>query len=154
MGAGEGELLRVDDVKVFAAQAGPVSVIIGMELYLEDGRTFTMYNIPLEVALAVKALKEDGEYPTRKSVFDFLANYEPFKDAIARNLRRVVINELDKSTGLYTATVEFEDDGFRTAIKMIPSHAVFLALLADAPIYVDSRLLEAEGYEEGGEEEG
>lgn len=150
----EGRLLRVDDVKVFAAQTGPVGVVIGMELYLEDGRTFTMYSIPLEVALTVRAFKESGEYPTRKSVFDFLANYEPFKDAIARNLKRVVINEVDRNTGLYTATVEFEDDGFRTTIKMIPSHAVFLALLADAPIYVDDKLLALSDSESEPEEEG
>ncbi|GAB6148548.1 bifunctional nuclease family protein [Stetteria hydrogenophila] len=148
----EGRLLRVDDVRVFAAQAGSMGVIIGMELYLEDGRAFTMYNIPLDVALTLEALRGERDYPARKSVFDFLANYEPFKEALARNLRRVVINEIDKSTGLYTATAEFEDDGFRTSIKMIPSHAVFLAVLSDAPIYVDERLVELDSMGEGEEE--
>ena len=132
-------LQRAKDVSVFLGVAGEGAaryVVVGMQLQLEDGRTFTMINIPVEVALAVRALRGESEYPARKSLFDLLANYEPFKEELARTLRKVVIDELDPNTGLYTATVEFEDEGLVSRVKMIPSHAVFLALLVDAPIYV------------------
>ena len=154
-------LRRAKDVTVFLGIAGEGSsryVVVGMQLLLDDGRTFTMVNIPVEVALAVRALKGEGEYPERKSLFDLLANYESFKEEIARTLRKVVIDELDPQTGLYTATAEFEDEGMVSRVKMIPSHAVFLAMLVGAPIYVredfvdDFDILEFEGGE-GGEED-
>jgi len=137
------DLLEVKDVHVFTVNAG-MGVIVGMKLVLEDYRSFKMYHIPIEVALTIQYLREGGQQPRRKSVFDFLAYYEPFKEALANNLRRVVIDEMDENTGLYTASVEMEDDGFRSVVKMIPSHAVFLALLSGAPIYVHRRLVEAQ----------
>jgi bifunctional DNase/RNase len=149
-------LQRARDVSVFLGVAGEGAaryIVVGMQLHLEDGRTFTMINIPVEVALAVKAIRGEGEYPVRKSLFDLLANYEPFKEELARTLRKVVIDELDPNTGLYTATVEFEDEGLVSRVKMIPSHAVFLALLVDAPIYVREDFIDEEDFlEEGGGE--
>jgi len=152
-------LVRARDVMVFLGitrEGGyPAIQFIGMRLLLDDGRTFTMVNIPLEVALAVRALKGEGEFPERKSLFDLLANFESFKDEIARTLRRVVINELDPRTGLYTATAEFEEDGLVSKVKMIPSHAVFLAMLVGAPIYVSEDLVDTMDFLEEfkGEEE-
>ena len=150
---------RAKDVNVFLGVAGEGSsryIVVGMQLLLDDGRTFTMVNIPVEVALAVRALRGEGEYPERKSLFDLLANYESFKEEIARTLKRVVIDELDPQTGLYTATAEFEDEGMVSKVRMIPSHAVFLAMLVDAPIYVREDFVDEydvfEG-EEGEEEE-
>ncbi len=144
---GEKALLKSNDVSVFIglAREGATSYIItGIELILEDGRTLTLVNIPVDVANAIKALKGDMEFPRRKSIFDLLANYEAFKDELSRTLRRVVIDELDMSTGLYTATVEFEDEGMVSEVKMIPSHAIFLALLTGAPIYVSKELVDLE----------
>ena len=144
------------DVSVFlgvARNQGASYVIVGMQLHLDDGRTFTMVNIPVEVALAVRALQGEGEYPERKSLFDLLANYEPFREELARTLRRVVIDELDPSTGLYTATAEFEDEGLVSKVKMIPSHAVFLAMLVDAPIYVKEDFVDEGELFEGGEDD-
>jgi bifunctional DNase/RNase len=152
---GEKELIRSNDVSVFVglAQQGSTSYIVtGIELLLEDGRTLTLVNIPVDVANAIKALKGDIEFPRRKSIFDLLANYEAFKEELSRTLKRVIIDELDMTTGLYTATVEFEDEGMTSRVKMIPSHAIFLALLTGAPIYVSKELVDLEDSFEKGEE--
>ncbi len=143
----ERALLKSDDISVFIglAQEGSTSYIItGIELILEDGRSLTLVNIPVDVANAIKALRGDIDFPRRESLFDLLANYEAFKDELARTLKKVIIDELDMTTGLYTATVEFEDEGMVSEIKMIPSHAIFLALLTGAPIYVSKELVDLE----------
>ncbi len=142
-----GNLLRSRDVSVFVGIAegqGSSYLVTGVQLLLEDGRSLTLVNIPLDVAAAIMAIKGESEFPVRKSIFDVLANYEKFKEEISRTLRRVVIDELDMRTGLYNATVEFEEDGMVSKVKMIPSHAIFLALIADAPIYVLEDLVELE----------
>ncbi len=143
----EKSLLKSNDVTVFiglAREGGASYLVTGMELILEDGRTLTLVNIPMDVANAIRALKGDVEFPRRKSVFDLLANYEAFREELSRTLKRVIIDELDMTTGLYTATVEFEDEGMVSRVKMIPSHAIFLALLTGAPIYVSEELVDLE----------
>ncbi len=145
--------VRVSDVKVFqvTAEVGGHRVpIVGLSLLLEDGRVFDMYNIPPEVAIAIVAMQGEGQHPRRMSIFDLLANYSEFKDLLADHLKEVVIDEVNEATGLYTATVVFREDDFETKVKMIPSHAVFLALLVGAPIYVSEELIRrAEEMEEG-----
>ena len=144
------DLLKVRDVRVFTINAGIQGLIPGMALVLEDGREFRMYYITPEIAITISYMREGSQQPPRRSLFDFLAYYDPFKDALSRNLKRVVIDELDASTGLYNASVELEDEeGFKTTVKMIPSHAVFLAVLAEAPIYVHRKLIEVQELEEG-----
>ncbi len=157
------ELVRVTRVEPFAKgfndpATGFMAQTLGLELTLDNGDTFTLVNIPSDVAYAIYMLSSDEVPPRRQSIYTFLANHEDFKDLMRRTLKRIVIDEFDESTGLYTATVEFGDSNMSISIKMIPSHAIFLALITKKPIYVTRKLVEMEkewrrGEGEGGEGE-
>ncbi len=122
--------------------------IVGLRLLLEDDRSFILVNVPYEVAEAIRMINEGDVPPRRQSLFDLLANHEGFRELFSETLRRVVIDELDANTGLYTATVEFESDGLKLRLKMIPSHAIYLSLVSGAPIYVAEELIESEDLED------
>ena len=153
----ENELLRVKYVQPFYKLVQDVSgagaYIVGISLLLEDGEEFTMVNIPVDVAEAIKILNEGELPPRRQSIYTFLSSHEDFKESLRKTLKRVVIDEVEMETGVYTATVEFEDGGISISVKMIPSHAIYLALISDKPIYVNKKLVEMES-REGGEGEG
>jgi bifunctional DNase/RNase len=121
-----------------------------LELRLENGRRFLMSNVPPEIVEAIQVLNNRKDVPRRQSIYILLMNNESFKDVVVRNIKEVIIDELDMRTGLYTASLVLEEDGFHLTLKMIPSHAVFLALLAGKPIYVREDL--AAGAEEEEEE--
>ncbi|MEB3845371.1 MAG: DUF151 domain-containing protein [Desulfurococcales archaeon] len=148
-------LLRVVYVQPFSRilhdeELGLGAYIVGLRLALEDDRTFVLVNVPFEVAQAIKMINEGEAPPRRQSLFDLLANNEDFRNMFSETLKRVVIDELDPSTGLYTATVELESEGIKLELKMIPSHAIFLALVAEKPIYVSENLVDNEDNEDIG----
>lgn len=137
----DSKLVRVYDVIVAMKQVrdiitGHTGYILGLDLLLEDGRIFSMVNIPLDVAEAIRVLKEEASVPKRQSLFTLVLSHESLREALSQHIEEVVIDELDKSTGLYSASVKFREDNATLSIKMIPSHAVFLALLINKPIYV------------------
>ncbi len=142
-------LLKVVDMSTFVLvdkdEMGYVGVI---NLFLEDGRTFSMYYIPLEIISALNKLESDEfqeEYVVRReSIFDLLPQLESFKELMGRVVKRVIIDTLDKETGLYSATVELSFDTITINKKMIPSHAIFLARTVGSPIYVHKDLLASE----------
>ncbi|MDP8002974.1 MAG: bifunctional nuclease family protein [Caldisphaera sp.] len=153
------DLLRVTNVQTYYKVIQDVSsgfgtYVIGLTLSLEDGRMFSLVNIPADVAEAIR-LYNDGEVPPRRqSIFSFLMNHEEFKDLMGKTLKRIVIDELDSKSGLYTASVEFEAEGLNISIKMIPSHAIYLGIISSKPIYVTKRLADMEDQnnaEEGNE---
>ncbi len=162
--------MRVTSVEPFYriledSQSHVMASVVGLSLALEDGGEFTLVNIPYDVAEAIKILNDGSVPPRRQSIYTFLASHEDFKDMMRRTLKRVIIDEVDLSTGLYTATVEFEGSGIGLSIKMIPSQAIYLALITEKPIYVTRKLVEmeknwseeeggGEGEQTGGEEEG
>jgi len=132
--------LLVEEVIPRVTEYGPL-----LELRLEDGRIFKLYSIPLEIASAVNKLREGNSYPpyiNRESVFDALVDLRDLIKDLLDKLTRVVINEMDPDTGLYTAVIEFNLGGIILRKKMIPSHATYLALLAEKPIYVSKRLVD------------
>ena len=138
--------LLVEDVTPKLTEAGYI-----LEFRLEDGRVFKLYGIPPEVASGVNKMKEGQSYEifaNRESVFDALVDLKEFLRDLLDKIDRVVINELDYNTGLYTAELEINLGGIILRKRMIPSHAIFLALLAGKPIYVSKRLVdEQEMYE-------
>ncbi len=150
----ETELIRVTSVDpIFAYQRyarQTVYIPVGLRLNLEDGRHFEMYSVPPDVIEAIMMLRKGDPPPRRQSLFAFLAYHEDFRDLFDAVLDKVVIDEFDRETGLYTATVHFEANGLRLEVKMIPSHAIFLALVTDKPIYVSEELVRI--YEEEMEE--
>jgi len=134
-------LIKVRDVYVSHRlvrdmYTGLSGYLIELNLALEDGRVFTMVNIPSDVAEAIKVFNGTATAPRRQSLFTFLLSNEVFKEAISRGLKHVMIDELDPVTGLYTASVKFEEGGVNITIKMIPSHAVYLAIVSGKAIYV------------------
>jgi len=139
------QLYKVVDIEtVYIKQKsiyGVVAYPLGLRLYLENGKRFEMYHVPVDVIEALEMIKRGDPPPRRQSLFTFLVYNEPFREAISQYLEKVVIDEFDEKTGLYTATVHFHSDGLRLTINMIPSHAIFLAKIADKPIYVAERLV-------------
>jgi len=148
--SGEKELLKTIDLNTFVIvdkdEFGYVGVI---NLFLENGKTFTMYYIPLEIVSALNQMENEEfaeEYIVkRESLFDLLPQLEFFKDSVRRTVKRVIIDSLDESSGLYTATLELTFDTVTIQKKMIPSHAIFLARIANKPIYVHKSLVEESG---------
>ncbi|MCE4607590.1 MAG: DUF151 domain-containing protein [Caldisphaeraceae archaeon] len=142
-------LLRVTNVQAYYkviqdVESGFGTYIIGLALSLEDGRIFSLVNIPPDIAEAIRIFN-DGEIPPRRqSIFSFLMNHEEFKYLLGKTLKRIVIDELDMNNGLYTASVDFEAEGLNLSIKMIPSHAIYLAMISGKPIYVTKRLADME----------
>ncbi len=135
------------DVHLLVEEVTPRITNMGvlLEFRLEDGRIFRLYGIPPEVASAVNKLKEGSSYDiyvNRESVFDALVDLREFIKDLLDKVVRVVINEFDYETGLYTAEIEFNLGGLILRKKMIPSHAIYLALLAEKPIYVSKRLVD------------
>lgn len=145
------------DDENYIVLGGKTRYPIGLRLYLENGEIFEMYYVPPEVIEALEMLRRGDPPPRRQSLFSLLAFHDDFRDMIERSLDRIVIDEYDEVTGVYTATAHFESDGLHVSIKMIPSHAVFLALVADKPIYVSQELIdlsrELEDEEDDDEEE-
>lgn len=141
------------DVKLLVEEVVPKFTDAGyiLEFRLEDGRVFRLYGIPPEVASGVNKMKEGYSYEifaNRESVFDALVDLKEFIKDLLDKIDRVVISELDYNTGLYTAEIEFNLGGIVLRKRMIPSHAIYLALLAGKPIYVSKRLVdEQEMYE-------
>jgi len=118
-------------------------------LDLEDGREFTLYNVPPEIVRAINKLR-DGGFETlgeRETIFDVAVDMRELLGGVGDRLLRVVVDEIDYATALYTAKVYFDLGGISMTRRMVPSHAIFLALLFEKPIYVSKRLVdEQEAY--------
>ncbi|MCE4610564.1 MAG: DUF151 domain-containing protein [Desulfurococcales archaeon] len=134
---------RFADPRIGAYYEVPV-----IELKLENGRRFLMSNVPPEIVEAIQVLNNQLDIPRRQSIYILLMHNEEFKDILTRSIKEVIIDELDEARGLYTASLILEEDGFHLTLKMIPSHAIFLALLAGKPIYVREDLVEEAPWDE------
>lgn len=145
-GVAEQELIKAKGVYISRLPMrypGGDYYVISMNIELEDDRIFTMVNIPPDVAEAISIFLGERGYPSwRQSLFTLLLQNESLRDALSKGLDRVVIDELDERSGVYSATVVFKGDGVSMSVKMIPSHAVYLALLAGKSIYVHEKLLQ------------
>lgn len=135
-----------------------------MVLYLEDDREFKMFHIPQEIVLIVNKLQGKEEYEQvlgfdrRESIYDVLYDVMSFstniKDSIKNVINRIIIDDVIREYGVYVATVEFKFDGIIIEKKLIPSHAVALALLFDRPIFIRRKLVDEQEKEENKEGEG
>ncbi len=136
-------LLRAEQVEAMVTPNPPHTAVI--VLTLEDGRNFTLYGVPYEIVVAINKLQNPEEYATyntRESVFEVLLHFRDDLKPVASRLIRVVVDELDYNTGLYSAKAEFDLGGIVMRKRMIPSHAIYLALLFNKPIYVLKRLVD------------
>ncbi|MEZ0394669.1 MAG: bifunctional nuclease domain-containing protein [Desulfurococcaceae archaeon] len=111
---------------------------------LEDGRLFFLDRVPEDVVLFLLKLRGEQIGDDRERLGDVLMSMPEVVEALGRHLKRVVINEFNEERGFYAAEAEFEDGGITVARKMVPSHAIMLALIANRPIYVDEELVEGQ----------
>lgn len=141
------ECIKVEEIEAFVLPGTPSAPVI--LLRLENEKEFYLYYVPYEVVEALNMLggvdisirRVVGR--DRESIFDVLAMHEGLRDALVQNLEYVVIDELDEETGLFTAKAIFSDRrNVYLVRRMIPSHAVFLAVIARKPIYVKDELVE------------
>ncbi len=111
---------------------------------LEDGRVFYLERVPYDIVLFIK--KQNGEAidDDRERFSDLLASMPEVLEALGRHVKRVLIEEFDEARGVYSAYVEFNDGNVTLRRKMVPSHAIFLALLVGKPIYVRRELVDAQ----------
>jgi len=143
-------LLEARNVTAMITPSVPNIPVIVLEL--EDGREFTLYNVPFEIVEALNKIERQKDEPSlpgmRETVFDILIDMRNFFEELGKRLEYVVIDEIDYNTYLYTAKASFNLGGIYMMRRMVPSHAIFLARLFDKPIYVSKRLVdEQESFE-------
>ncbi len=140
------DAVKVIDIETFLVPDNPSIPVISLKL--EDGDEFYLYNVPYDIIDVIKKIREDFandlDGPMRESIFDLLSKHDDFKNLISEDLDYVIVDEYDPETMLFTAKVAFSNGGARIVKRMVPSHAIFLALIAGKPIYVTRELVEFE----------
>ena len=136
-----GELLKVIDIEAYVNYSDQFNPYTVLQCSLEDGRLFNLYLIPLEVVLAVNKIKGYGFENDRETLFEVLTVFNEI-EVLRNKIEKVVVDEVDENTHLYTAKIYIKGDGFTVAKRMIPSHAIFLAYLVGAPIYISKELVD------------
>ena len=125
---------------------------------LENGDVLTLYNVPLEITKAIaKLLKDDDilevEEDSRDSIYELLIMIHPKLGAFKESVNQVIIDSFNRSFGTYSASLYMNVDGIYLKRVMIPSHAIFLALLFNKPIYVTEEVVRtSKELEEGPED--
>ncbi len=143
-------LLEARNITAMITPSVPNIPVIVLEL--EDGREFTLYNVPFEIVEALNKIEKQRDEPSlpgmRETVFDILIDMRSFFEELGKRLEYVVIDEIDYNTYLYTAKASFNLGGIYMMRRMVPSHAIFLARLFGKPVYVSKRLVdEQESFE-------
>ena len=112
-------------------------------LHLEDGRRFYLENVSYDIFVSIRRnLEEEGLDEERGMITDVIESVPEFITALSRSLKHVLIDGFNPDKGVYSATVEFVNGKFSTKRKMIPSHAIYLAILAGKPVYVSVQLVD------------
>jgi bifunctional DNase/RNase len=109
---------------------------------LEDDRYFILERVPFDIVIGLKKLRGEEIDDDRERLVDVLTSMPEVLDILGKHLRRVIINDIDTSTGVYSAIAEFSDGNMIIKRKMVPSHAIFLAKLTNKPIYVKRELVD------------
>jgi len=121
-----------------------------IELKLENNKKLRLMGIPYEIAVEIwMALKSKGRIKIRRdprlSISELLCEIA--------DVDHIEITDILPDLGVYVADIYIkvkEDNGEEKKIgyKMIPSHAILLALLSGADIYVAKKLVQSEQDEE------
>ncbi len=137
----EDELVRVVDVYgVIRTEAFFYSTRI--VCVMEDGRYFYLERVPFDIIIALKKLRGEEIEDDRERLVDILVSMPEVVELMGKHLKRVIINELNMDTAVYSAIAEFSDGNMVIRRKMVPSHAIFLAVLTSKPIYVRRQLID------------
>jgi len=133
-------MVRVVKIEAFLMPTPPYTPVISC--HLEDGRQFNLYYVPYEIVIAINRIQGEDYEVDRESLFDVLPMIAgEFKDALKSRVRAVYIDGLNRKTMLYSATMEIKVNGAIIKRKMIPSHAIYLALLTNSEVYVAEELV-------------
>jgi len=133
-------MVRVVKIEAFLMPTPPYTPIISC--HLEDGRQFNLYYVPYEIVIAINRIQGEDYEVDRESLFDVLPMIAgEFKDVLKARIKAVYIDGLNRKTMLYSATMEIKVDGAIIKRKMIPSHAIYLALLTNSEVYVAEELV-------------
>ncbi len=113
---------------------------------LEDGDVVTLYNIPLEITRAIAKLVryddlEPHEPDMRDTIYELLIMIQPKLTEFKESIEGVVIDGFNRTYGTYSASMYMNVDGISLKRTMIPSHAIFLALLFNKPVYVTAEVV-------------
>ncbi|MEM0015856.1 MAG: DUF151 domain-containing protein [Saccharolobus sp.] len=137
------DYIRVSSIDAFFM---PIHSIPTIVCYLEDGRQFYLFSVPAEIVVAInktKGNKEEEEVgDKRENIYDILTFIPEVVDQFSKHLEKVTVDDIIRETGVYVATVEFKFDGVTIQKRMIPSHAIFLAVITNKPIFVKKELVD------------
>ncbi|MCI2415527.1 MAG: DUF151 domain-containing protein [Candidatus Aramenus sp.] len=137
----QSDYIRVNNVDAFFYPLNGVTVIV---CYLEDGREFNLFYVPAEIVLAINKIKKQSEesisLDKRETIYDILSFVPEISEELAKHINKVVIDDMIDT--VYVATVELKFDGVIIQKRMIPSHAIYLALITNKPIFVKRKLVE------------
>ncbi|MEM0174304.1 MAG: bifunctional nuclease family protein [Sulfolobaceae archaeon] len=139
------EYIKVEKVEAFFYPINSVPVIV---CYLEDGRQFYLFHVPPEIVisinriLGVRGYEEMQEGNKRDSIYEILETISEIKEIINKRIEKVIVNDIIREYGVYVATVELKFDGIIIERRMIPSHAIYLAILGERPIFIKKELVD------------
>ncbi|MGC9149283.1 MAG: hypothetical protein ACP5GI_07595 [Sulfolobales archaeon] len=135
------ELIKIVDLYAYLTPP-PVQVPV-LQCDLEDGRTFSLYYIPMDIMLGIMRLRGEEEiYNDRETFFDIIQLFRDDLKFLRDKIEMIVVDEFNKETNLYTASIYIKGDGYSVVKRMVPSHALFLAYLLNIPAYVRSKLVD------------
>jgi bifunctional DNase/RNase len=134
------DLVKIIDVNVYMTP--PPYQIPVLQCELEDGRSFSLYQIPVDVMLGIIRLKGEDVYNERETLFELITLFREDFNVIRNKIEMIIIDELDKETNLYNAKIIIRGDGYKIMKKMVPSHAIYLAYLLEIPMYVKKELVD------------
>ncbi len=166
----EAELIRVYDVDaaitfveaIIDGVAYPMPERTLIICRLEDGREFKLYSVPIEIVEMIRKIKGYETYSEtelkddRETLYDILISTPGALEELGKHLRRVVIDSINPETYTYSASAEFGDGNTVIRRKMIPSHAILMAMITHKPIFVRKILVDQQENmedEEGGLED-
>ncbi|BCS92018.1 hypothetical protein L3N51_00099 [Metallosphaera sp. J1] len=141
----EHDLVGVSKVDAFISPMNGVPVIV---CYLEDGREFNLFYVPPDIVNAInKLLKNEpndsgslSELARRETVYDIISFIPEVIEELEKRVTQVIIDDIQDD--IYIATVELNFGGLIIQKRMIPSHAIYLALLTGKPIKVKKELVD------------
>ncbi len=134
------ELIRV--LEVFGDISYDNLFITRIICRLEDDRYFILERVPFDIVLALKRINGEEIDDDRERLVDILLSMPQVRELLGKSLKRVIIDSIDYRTGVYRAIAEFSDGELVIKRKMVPSHAIFLAVLTGRPIYVRKELVD------------
>jgi len=146
------ELLKVVDVDAYISYAESFNPYTVLQCILEDGRLFNLYLVPIEIVFAMNKIKGHGVENNRETLFELLTIFSEL-EILRDRIEKVVVDEVNEETHLYTAKIYIKGSGFTFVKRMIPSHAIFLAYLVGSPIYVSKELVDRQEADEKSLEE-